>query len=57
MTEGLPFQSLLGGDDDFIELKEITIKPDPPKPGEDLEVTAKGYVRQTLEVRCSLQAL
>lgn len=57
MTKSLCFQSPLGTDDYLIELKEISIKPDPPKPGEDLEVTAKGYVKQTLEVRCSLQAI
>jgi len=57
MTESLCFQSLLGNDNYLIDVKEITIKPDPPKPGEDLEVTAKGYVKQTLEVRCSLQAI
>ncbi|CCA74493.1 related to phosphatidylglycerol/phosphatidylinositol transfer protein [Serendipita indica DSM 11827] len=38
-----------GSPDDLIELHSISIKPDPPKPGEDLEVTAKGYVKQTLD--------
>jgi hypothetical protein len=57
MTEHLCFQIFTGTADDLIELREITIKPDPPKPGEDLEVTAKGYVKETLEVRCSLRAL
>jgi hypothetical protein len=57
MTERFCFHTLIGTADDLIEVKEISIKPDPPKPGEDLEITAKGYVKQTLEVRCLLQAL
>ncbi|KAG8817579.1 Phosphatidylglycerol/phosphatidylinositol transfer protein [Serendipita sp. 399] len=39
-----------GSPDDLIEVKSIEVKPDPPKPGQDLEITAKGYVKETLEV-------
>ncbi|KAG7450437.1 uncharacterized protein BT62DRAFT_1001259 [Guyanagaster necrorhizus] len=34
---------------DIIQLEYIKIKPDPPKPGEDLTVTVKGYVQETIE--------
>jgi hypothetical protein len=45
-----------GGPDDIIELQSISISPEPPKPGQDLEITAKGRVKQTLEV-CGLCCL
>ncbi|KIM24149.1 hypothetical protein M408DRAFT_244127 [Serendipita vermifera MAFF 305830] len=38
-----------GTPDDLIELQDITISPDPPKPGQDLEVTVKGRVKERLE--------
>lgn len=33
-----------------IEIKSITLSPDPPKPGEKLTVTVDGLVLETLEV-------
>lgn len=42
---------ILGSPDDIVELESIEISPDPPKPGQALEVTAKGYVKETIEVR------
>ncbi|PVF94518.1 hypothetical protein CPB86DRAFT_713134 [Serendipita vermifera] len=40
---------LCGTEEDIVEVESISISPDPPKPGEDLEITAKGKVKQTLE--------
>ncbi|KAK0465094.1 ML domain-containing protein [Desarmillaria tabescens] len=34
---------------DVIQLESIKIKPDPPKPGEDLTVIVKGYVQERIE--------
>lgn len=35
---------------DVIQLDSIKIKPDPPKPGQDLTVIVKGYVQERIEV-------
>ena len=35
---------------DLIEVKSIKLSPDPPVPGQDLTVTASGYVKDTIEV-------
>ncbi|CAG8757466.1 15794_t:CDS:2, partial [Acaulospora colombiana] len=40
---------LCGTEEDIVEVESISISPDPPKPGEDLEITASGKVKQTLE--------
>lgn len=50
ITEFSSFSFLTGTADDLIELQDISISPDPPKPGEDLEVTVKGHVKERLEV-------
>ncbi|KAF8514485.1 MD-2-related lipid-recognition domain-containing protein [Gautieria morchelliformis] len=34
---------------DVIEVKSLKISPDPPKPGDELTVTASGYVSRTIE--------
>jgi len=34
---------------DLVDLKSITIKPDPPQPGQNLTVTASGYVSKTIQ--------
>ncbi|KAK0233157.1 ML domain-containing protein [Armillaria fumosa] len=34
---------------DVIQLESIKIKPDPPKPGQDLTVIVKGYVQERIE--------
>jgi hypothetical protein len=41
---------------DVIEIKSLAISPDPPKPGDELTVTASGYVSRTIEVCFSVQA-
>jgi hypothetical protein len=38
------------GEDGLVELRDISLSPDPPTPGKTLEVTASGYVKETLEV-------
>ncbi|KAG9053006.1 Phosphatidylglycerol/phosphatidylinositol transfer protein [Serendipita sp. 407] len=38
-----------GSPDDLIEVQSLEISPEPPKPGQPLEITAKGIVKQTLE--------
>jgi hypothetical protein len=32
------------------QLKSLTVKPDPPRPGETLEITAKADVLETIKV-------
>ena len=32
------------------QLKSLTVKPDPPRPGETLEITAKADVLETIQV-------
>ena len=46
LTPGLPT--------DIIRLHSLELSPDPPKPGENLTVTASGTVLQTIEVRIFL---
>ena len=43
-----------GTSTDLIEVKSIELSPDPPVPGQDLTVTASGYVKDTIEVRTVL---
>jgi len=38
-----------GAPTDVIEVKSIELSPDPPVPGQDLTVTASGYVKDTIE--------
>ncbi len=45
--------NLLGGPDFPIQIKSIKISPDPPKPGEDLTVTAIGEANELVEVGVS----
>lgn len=40
--EGLP--------EDAVELKSLTISPDPPKPGDDLTVSIDAYVKEQIVV-------
>lgn len=39
-----------GTSGDLVDLKYIKVSPDPPVPGEDLTVTAAGFVKETIEV-------
>jgi hypothetical protein len=39
---------------DIIKLHSLEVSPDPPKPGQNLTVTASGTVLQTIEVRVFL---
>jgi hypothetical protein len=39
-----------GTPSDLVEVKSIRLSPDPPVPGQDLTVTASGYVKDTIEV-------
>jgi hypothetical protein len=41
---------VIAEDNGLVELKDISLSPDPPKPGGTLEVTASGYVKEVLEV-------
>ncbi|KAJ7485926.1 ML domain-containing protein [Mycena latifolia] len=38
-----------GPESDALKLESLTISPDPPVPGKDLTITAKGYARETIE--------
>lgn len=38
-----------GSASDVIQLKSLTVKPDPPRPGETLEITAKADVLETIK--------
>lgn len=44
----------LGLPTDIIKLHSLEVFPDPPKPGQNLTVTASGTVLQTIEVRSFL---
>ena len=47
--------TLFSGDETFlVDLKDIQVKPDPPKPGENMTVTVTGHVKQVIEVRAIL---
>jgi hypothetical protein len=43
-----------GAPTDIIRLHSLEVSPDPPKPGQNLTVTASGTVLQTIEVRSFL---
>ncbi|KAF8591937.1 hypothetical protein K439DRAFT_615359 [Ramaria rubella] len=38
-----------GAASDVVEIKSLSLSPDPPKPGVNLTVTASGYVSSTIE--------
>ncbi|KAF8528101.1 ML domain-containing protein [Hysterangium stoloniferum] len=38
-----------GDENDLVDVQTITISPNPPKPGQDLTVTATGYVSETIK--------
>lgn len=42
--------SFSGSPTDVIQLKSISLSPDPPKPGQDLTVTVVGTAQQRVEV-------
>ncbi|KAJ7485925.1 MD-2-related lipid-recognition domain-containing protein [Mycena latifolia] len=35
--------------ENVLQLESLTISPDPPVPGKDLTITAKGYARESIE--------
>jgi hypothetical protein len=38
-----------GNPSDVIQLKSLTVSPDPPQPGQDLTINASGYVSETIQ--------
>lgn len=44
--------STCGTDEDLITIEKIEVSPDPPVPGKNLTVTAKGLVKGAIEVSC-----
>lgn len=53
----MPMRFLKGAPSDLVEVKSIQLSPDPPVPGQDLTVTASGYVKDTIEVCPALWAM
>jgi ML domain len=35
---------------DAVQIKSLTVKPDPPKPGHNLTIYASGTVKETIDV-------
>jgi hypothetical protein len=41
---------LSGSENDIVEIKSISVSPDPPKPGQNLTVNVVAYAHEVVEV-------